>query len=189
MISTGKEFNYQLVVEHPQKLWELLILAGVRALPFAADNMETQPMDVTDIPTPSEPAAPAPSPETTAHEKRAKFQGKAYQTGSETQVLGEDPPARVEKTPKEDDSTALPGKAPAPKEKTLDQEENLTESGSGNEARVLTCHLYSKFPYNMFHIYNINIYIYVYILHFVLHFVLVPRPYLHLCGVASAGLP
>ena len=153
MISTGKEFNYQLVVEHPQKLWELLILAGVRALPFAADNMETQPMDVTDIPTPSEPAAPAPSPETTAHEKRAKFQGKAYQTGSETQVLGEDPPARVEKTPKEDDSTALPGKAPAPKEKTLDQEENLTESGSGNEARVLTCHLYSKFPYNMFHIY------------------------------------
>ena len=96
-------------------------------------------------PTPSEPAAPAPSPETTAHEKRAKFQGKAYQTGSEIQVLGEDPPARVEKTPKEDDSTALPGKAPAPKEKTLDQEENLTESGSGNEARVLTCHLYSKF--------------------------------------------
>lgn len=142
MISTGKEFNYQLVVEHPPKLWQLPVLAGVRALPFAADNVETQPMDVADIPTPSEPAAPAPSPETTANEKRAKFQGKADQTGSETQVLGEDPPARVEKTPKEDDSTALPGKAPAPKEKTLDQEENFTESGSGDdEARVLTCHV------------------------------------------------
>ena len=121
-----------------KKVLELLVLAGVRALPFAGDNVETQPIDVADIPTPSEPAAPAPSPETTATDKRSKFQGKADQNGSETQVLGEDPPARVEKTPKENDSTSLPGKAPLPKDKTLDEDEQFTESGSDDEARVCT---------------------------------------------------
>eukprot|EP00435_Cladocopium_sp_Y103_P020399 s2921_g5.t1 len=107
---------------------------GVRALPVASDHMETQPMDVNELPTPSEPAAPAPSPEMTTDVRRAKYQGQGVRTGSETLVLGDDPPA--EKKPRKDDSTVLPGETPAPEAL---QNDEFSESGSGDdEARALT---------------------------------------------------